>query len=92
MDPFDTMPDIDDYDDLDQYDDDFEKWREDNDISMTDIAMSNYESDQCGRFCGAFLNCEGATISASHKSRFYRFMKRKTVQTKYDVPVRQAFR
>ena len=50
MDPFDTMPDIDDYDDLDQYDDDFEKWREDNDISMTDIAMSNYESDQCGRF------------------------------------------
>ena len=23
---------------------------------------------------------------------FYRFMKRKTVQTKYDVPVRRAFR
>lgn len=45
MDPFETMPDIDDYDDLDQYDDDFEKWREDNDISMTDIAMRNYESD-----------------------------------------------
>lgn len=45
MDPFDTMPDIDGYDDLDQYDDDFEKWREDNDISMTDIAMRNYESD-----------------------------------------------
>lgn len=45
MDSFDTMPDIDDYDDLDQYDDDFEKWREDNDISMTDIAMRNYESD-----------------------------------------------
>lgn len=34
MDPFDTMPDIDDYDD-------FEKWREDNDISMTDIAERN---------------------------------------------------
>ena len=68
MDSFDTMPDIDDYDDLDQYDDDFEKWREDNDISMTDIAMRNYESDQCGRFCGAFLSCEGATISTSHKS------------------------
>lgn len=41
MDPFDTMPDIDDCDDLDQYDDDFEKWREDNDISMTDIAERN---------------------------------------------------
>ena len=41
MDPFDTMPDIDDYDDLDQYDDDFEKWHEDNDISMTDIAERN---------------------------------------------------
>ena len=41
MDPFDTMPDIDDYDDFDQYDDDFEKWREDNDISTTDIAERN---------------------------------------------------
>lgn len=41
MDPFDTMPDIDDYDDFDQYGDDFEKWREDNDISMTDIAERN---------------------------------------------------
>lgn len=41
MDPFDTMPDIDDYDDFDQYDDDFEKWCEDNDISMTDIAERN---------------------------------------------------
>ena len=35
------ITDIDDYDDFDQYDDDFEKWREDNDISMTDIAERN---------------------------------------------------
>ena len=39
-----------------------------------------------------FLGCEGQIYVSSRKSWFYRFMKRKTVQTKYDVPVRRAFR
>ena len=44
------------------------------------------------RFCSVFTGCEGQISAPSHKSWFYRFMKRKTVQTKYDVPVRRAFR
>ena len=44
------------------------------------------------RFCGAFIGCEVADISVLSQVRILYVMKRKTVQTKYDVPVRRAFR
>ena len=45
------------------------------------------------RFCGAVHSVDRACISVLPQVViFYRFMKRKTVQTKYDVPVRRTFR
>ena len=44
------------------------------------------------RFCGAIHSVNWADISVLSQVRILYVMKRKTVQTKYDVPVRQAFR